>query len=275
MASNPHALISGGSSGIGLALAHRLAAKGYALTLLARDPARLSEARSALAKTGATVRVTPTDVRDEAAVGDAVAAAIAEHGAPDLLVASAGIVIPGVVKQLPAAAFHDTMTTNYDGTLNLVRAALPAMLARRAGRIVLVSSGAGLIGLYGYTAYAPTKFAVRGLAEALRGELKPEGIAVSIVYPPDTDTPQLREEVQIRPAITSKIAGGARVHSAEEVADAILKGVESGRFTIAPGWEMGLLNRLHSLLGPLLHRFSFDPVIAKMHGRDGGGTAPG
>jgi 3-dehydrosphinganine reductase len=268
----PHALISGGSSGIGLALARKLAAKGHVLTLLARDPARLAEAQRELAGSGATVRTASADVRDETAVRVAVDAAIAELGAPDLVVASAGIVIPGIFRELPTSAFRETMAVNYDGTLNLVHAALPAMLARRSGRIVLVSSGAGLIGLYGYTPYAPTKFAVRGLAEALRAELKPDGIGVSIVYPPDTDTPQLREEVKLRPAITSKIAGGARVHSAEEVADAILKGVAAGRFAIAPGWEMGLLNRLHSLLGPALHRFSFDPVIARMHGKDGGGT---
>jgi 3-dehydrosphinganine reductase len=275
LANSPHALISGGSSGIGLALAQRLAARGHALTLLARDAARLADAQAMLAGTGATVRVASVDVRDEAAVNAAVSDAVAELGPPDLLVASAGIVIPGIFKDLPAAAFRETMAVNYDGTVHLVRAALPAMLARRAGRIVLVSSGAGLIGLYGYTPYAPTKFAVRGLAEALRAELRPEGIGVSIVYPPDTDTPQLREEVKVRPAITSKIAGGARVHSAEEVADAILKGVAAGRFTIAPGWEMGLLNRLHSLIGPVLHRFSFDPVIARMHGNDGGGAASG
>jgi 3-dehydrosphinganine reductase len=273
LANSPHALISGGSSGIGLALARRLAAKGHVLTLLARDPARLADARRALA--GAKVRTASVDVRDAAAVDAAVSAAIAELGAPALLVACAGIVVPGVFKDLPASAFRDTMAVNYDGTLNLLRAALPAMLARRTGRIVLVSSGAGLIGLYGYTAYAPTKFAVRGLAEALRGELRPEGIGVSIVYPPDTDTPQLREEVKVRPAITGKIAGGARVHSADEVADAILKGIAAGRFAIAPGWEMGLLNRLHSLIGPVLNRFSFDPVIARMHGKGGGDAAGG
>jgi 3-dehydrosphinganine reductase len=270
VAGKRHALISGGSSGIGLALARKLAAKGHVLTLLARDPVRLADAQRQLEQVGATVRTASADVRDEAAVTAAVDAAIAELGAPELVVASAGIVIPGIFRDLPAAAFRETMAINYDGTLHLVRASLPAMLARRAGRIVLVSSGAGLIGLYGYTPYAPTKFAVRGLAEALRAELKPEGIGVSIVYPPDTDTPQLREEMKVRPAITSKIAGGARVHSADEVADAILKGVAAGRFAIAPGWEMGLLNRLGSVIGPVLHRFSFDPVIGKMHGRDSG-----
>jgi 3-dehydrosphinganine reductase len=267
LANSRHALISGGSSGIGLALAHRLAPKGWNLTLLARDPGRLQQAKAALeAKSGAgQVQLVCADVRDAPAVAAAMDGVLRMLGAPDLVVASAGIVIPGLFASLPSQAFDETMAVNYLGTVHLLRAVLPAMRARRSGHIVLISSGAGLIGLYGYTAYAPSKFAIRGLAEALRGELKPEGIAVSIVYPPDTDTPQLTEEKRVRPDITGKLAGSARVHSADEVAEAILKGVEHGRFTIAPGWEMSALSRLSSLIGPLLQRFGFDPVIARHH----------
>lgn len=265
MDSKPHALISGGSSGIGLALARRLAAEGWNLTLLARDVEKLARAKAALETQGVKVHAVSADVREAPSVTAAVNAAIAALGPPDLVVASAGIVIPGLFASLPPAAFGETMAINYHGAIHLVKAVLPAMRARRAGRIVLISSGAGLIGLYGYTAYAPSKFALRGLAEALRGELKPDGVAVSIVYPPDTDTPQLAEEIRTRPEATGKIAGGARVHSADEVATAILKGVRAGRFAIAPGWEMGMLNRLHSLIGPLLQRFSFDKVIARHH----------
>jgi 3-dehydrosphinganine reductase len=141
------------------------------------------------------------------------------------------------------------------------------MRANRKGRIVLVSSGAGLIGLYGYSAYAPSKFAVRGFGEALRQELRPEGISVSVVFPPDTDTPQLREEMRVRPEITSKIAGGAKVKSADEIAQAIWDGVKRGRFAIAPGFEMTMLARFAGILLPILNRFSFDPLIARMHKR--------
>ena len=261
MANSRHALISGGSSGIGLALAHRLARKGWNLTLLARDPERLQRAKTALEAESRTVQVhlVTADVRDAPAVTAATEGALRALGAPDLVVASAGIVIPGLFANLPPQAFDETMAVNYFGTLHLIKAVLPAMRARRSGHDVLISSGAGLIGLYGYTAYAPSKFAIRGLAEALRGELKPEGIGVSIVYPPDTDTPQLTEEIRVRPEITSKLAGGARVHSADEVAQAILKGVEQGRFTIAPGWEMGALSRLHSLIRAAVAAFFLRP----------------
>lgn len=266
-----HALISGGSSGIGLALGRRLAASGWNVTILARDPDRLAAAHrliEAQARAGVQRFASfAADVTRASALETAVESAIEALGPPDLLVASAGIVVPGTIAALTADDYRQTMEVNYFGTLNLIRAALPAMRARPGGRIVLISSGAGLVGLYGYTSYSPTKFAVRGLAESLRSELAPEGIGVSLVYPPDTDTPQLVEELRSRPAPASAVAAGARVLKADVVADAILRGVAKGRFTIAPGWEMGLLARLHSLIAPALHRFWFDRVIARSLGR--------
>jgi 3-dehydrosphinganine reductase len=268
-----HAIISGGSSGIGLALAQRLAAAGWGLTLLARDEARLAAARDALLDrqaAGTGVRCASVDVADGDATRRAVEEAIAALGAPTLVIASAGIVVPGTFDALPLDAFRRTMEINYFGTLHLVRAALPAMRRAQGGRIVMIASGAALLGVYGFTSYAPTKFAVRGLAETLRSELAPDGIGVSVVYPPDTDTPMLQEELKQRPRIASRIAGAAKVLSADQVADAVLLGIARKRFTIAPGLEMSALALLHSLAGPLLHRFWFDPIIARERRRDEG-----
>jgi 3-dehydrosphinganine reductase len=263
-----HIILSGGSSGIGLALAKKLARSGYNISILARDGEKLKAARAdiqAVAERPVGVHTEMVDVTDEGAVATAVDCAIAEFGPPALVVTSAGIVVPGTFLDLPSAAYSRTMDVNYMGTVNVIRAALPSMRRCGSGRFVILSSGAGLIGLYGYTSYSPSKFALRGLAEALRAELKPEGIDVSIVYPPDTDTPQLREELKTRPKITSTIAGSTRVYSADEVADAIIRGVQRARFTIAPGWEMTVLSRLHSLISPFLNRYSFDPIIARAH----------
>ena len=265
----PHALITGGSSGIGLALAARLAATGTNVTIVARRVEALAAARAAIeAKrqhVSQRVLSISADVTDQAAVEAAVASAIATLGAPDLLVTSAGIVIPGRFDEMPLSAFRHTMEANYFGTLYAVRAALPAMRTKRGGRIVLISSGAAFLGLYGYTAYAPTKFAVRGLAEALRCELTPHGIGVSAVFPPDTDTPQLHEEMLHRPPALTAIAAGTKVLTADQVAQAILNGIARKRSIIAPGLEMTALARLHSLIGPLLYRFWFDRVIARHH----------
>ena len=84
------------------------------------------------------------------------------------------------------------MEVDYFGTLHAVRAVVPSMIERQRGHLVLVGSTAALIGVFGYSAYAPAKYAVRGLAETLRVELAPHGIVVACVYPPDTKTPGLR-----------------------------------------------------------------------------------
>jgi 3-dehydrosphinganine reductase len=262
-----HAIISGGSSGIGLALAHGLARAGWDLTLLARNLERLATARRALIAHGVSVVTRSVDVVDATGVERATAAAIAEMGTPALVVACAGIVVPGRLETQPLEAFHRTMAVNYFGTLNLIRAVLPTMRAQRGGRIVLVASGAALIGLYGYSSYAPSKFAVRGLAETLRSEFVPDGVAVSVVYPPDTDTPGFRDELRHRSEISSRLAGAGGLMTAEAVAAAILRGIERGRFVIAPGASMAALVRLHSIAAPILHRFWFDPLIARLHRR--------
>jgi 3-dehydrosphinganine reductase len=264
-----HALISGGSSGIGLALAARLAARGFDLSLLARDEARLGAARLSLQERASRpdqhVDVYPVDVADWTRTRDAVSAAIAERGPPQLVVASAGMVVPGRFAELPLDVFERTMAVNYFGALHLARATVPAMRQSggAGGRLVFISSGAAFLGFYGYTAYAPSKFAVRGLAEALRNECKPAGIAVSVVYPPDTDTPQLHAENELRPEATRQIAAGSRVLSADVVAERILRGIDRGRFVIAPGFEMTAMAILHSLAAPLLNRFLYDPIVAR------------
>lgn len=267
-----HALISGGSSGIGLALAKKLFRNGYNVTILGRDIARLEAARleieSGRGDTNFRVVAVSTDVVFAESVQHAVNRGVEEFGPPTLVIASAGIVIPRIFKELPLLAFKETMDVNYLGSIHLVRSALPFMQKAGHGRIVLVSSGAGLLGVYGLSAYTPTKFALRGLGEVLRAELKPDGIAVSVVYPPDTDTPMLREEIRIRPEITSRIAATARCSTADDVADSILKGISRNRFSITPGFALTALHYLSGVLAPLANRLYFDPLIARLHPRE-------
>jgi 3-dehydrosphinganine reductase len=249
-----HAIITGGSSGIGLALARRLAGRGLHVTLIARDPGRLEQARGAVLDSRRderqAVHALSADVTDEPALSAAIGQAVALAGAPRFLILSAGIAVPGYFGELPGPIFRETMEINYFGTLNAVRAAVPAM--RGGGRIIMISSGAGLIGLFGYSAYSPSKFALRGLAEALDAELRRDGIRVSIAFPPDTDTPQLARENLTKPRETYIMNGSAATWSPDDVADVILRGADRGRFAITPGWEMALLNRFGGVLAPIL-----------------------
>jgi 3-dehydrosphinganine reductase len=262
---NRHVLITGGSSGIGLALARQAAAAGARLSLVARDPAKLAIAVAAVrahAPDTPDVFTVPADVAIEAAVQEAVRAAEAVHGPVDVLITSAGVARPGYFEEVPIAVFERTMAVNYFGTLYALKAVVPGMRERRRGSVVLVSSGAGLVGLFGYTAYAPSKFALRGLAESLRAELKPAGIAVTIVYPPDTDTPQLAEENLTKPPETKALTSAGGLWTADAVARATLAGVRRGRFLVTPGIQLTALAWFHSLVAPALH-WSFDRIAAR------------
>jgi len=146
---------------------------------------------------------------------------------------------------------------DYFGTLYAVRAVAPGMVERGRGSLVAVSSAAGLLGVYGYSAYGPAKFAVRGLMESLRAELEPHGLHVGVVYPPDVDTPQLAEEDQWKPAETRAITGTIKPLTAEAVATAIVAGIERRRFVICPDLGTRALSRFGGLIAPVLN-WSFD-----------------
>lgn len=261
---NQHAIITGGSSGIGKAVAKLLIKQGANLCLIARDRRKLEQAQQEISTVKVNsqqkILILEADVAEKESISTAIQQAIAKLGNPELLITSAGMAHPGYFSQIPAEIFEQTMQVNYFGTLYSIQAALPGMLERKRGNLVLISSGAGLIGIYGYSAYCASKFALRGLAESLRGELKPQGVRVTIVYPPDTDTPQLAAENKIKPPETQKITATAKTWSADAVAAEILRGVEQKKFAIAPGAELTILNRFHSLLAPLLNWY-FDRII--------------
>jgi len=262
-----HAVISGGSSGIGLAMAQALAGEGTRLTLLARDPQRLEAAAAAIraAAPGAEVAARPCDMRDAHAAAQAVAEA--EERTPlDLVVACAGAVRAGSFAELPPETHRELMETNYFGALNLLRPTLAPMRARGAGRALIVGSAAGLAGFWGYSAYAPTKFALRGLAEALRAECAPDGVSVSIGHPPDTETPQLAAERAERPPQLAAIAGTAPAWEAQAVAAALLRGARRGRADVPVGTAAWALMRLAPAVRPAV-----DAWFARVAARAGRG----
>ncbi len=255
---NPRsALITGGSSGIGLALGKALAARGADLCLLARDPNRLQMAKQAAAKhkinPGQHIHTLSCDIRDFDTVSRELGGFVGEFGLPDLVINSAGVAYPGTFQDLEVETFRWLMEINYFGTVHVLKSLVPGMVQRGSGTIVNISSQAGFIGVYGYSAYGASKYAVRGLSDVLRAEMKPLGLQVSIVFPPDTQTPQLDFEAPLKPYETKQIAGSAKVLSAEAVAQSILKGVEQGRYVIIPGLEGKVFFRLTNLLGNLTY----------------------
>jgi short-subunit dehydrogenase len=136
-------------------------------------------------------------------------------------------------------------------------------LKRRRGAVVNVSSLAGLTGVFGYTAYGAAKFAVIGFSEALRSEMKPHGVHVAVLCPPDTDTPQLARENETKPRETRAIAANTRVLSPDLVARALYAGLDKKVFLIIPGLPARFAARIIRYFPGIMRRF-MDRTVAKV-----------
>ena len=247
------ALITGGSSGMGLALAQLLAGEGANVWLVARHADTLEAAcRSLSTARGQKHGFYAADVTEPAQVQAAVDHIKREAGVPDLLVNCAGAAYPGYVQELPLEVFHNMMDLNYFGAIYMVKAWLPDMLQRGSGHIVNVSSMAGFLGAFGYSAYGAAKYAVRGFSDVLRLEVKPLGLRVSVVFPPDMDTPGLANENKTKPYETFA-AGSTKALSPQEVARSTLKAIQRGQYVILPGSEPQMLYRAMFLVGNAIY----------------------
>lgn len=250
-----HTIITGGSSGIGYALAERLIRRGERVSLIARDPVKLQRARDELQTLGAahaSVSIAAADVTDQLALDEAVAQCEAAAGAADVLIASAGIVSPQLFHQQPANDFDRQIRINLVGVANSIRAVYGPMRQRGDGRIMIVSSGAAFVGIPGYAAYCASKAALRAFASSLRLEARPAGVQVSICFPPDTDTPQLEAELPFRPNAARLFMGQSKPWPVEKVAARILAGLDARQDEVNFGLVLSLLAKTSPALQPLL-----------------------
>lgn len=261
--------ISGGSSGIGLAAAKLFASLGAHVLIIARRPVVLREAAHEIeaCRILSEQRVSwlSLDVTGHDAVISELPRAAADFGTPHIVIASAGMAYPDYFERIPYEEFDLTVKTNLYGIWNVLAALVPIMKAS-GGHIVNVSSIAGFMGVFGYTAYSSTKFAVIGLSEALRSEMKPHGIRVSVLCPPDTDTPCLARENLTKPAETRALGESAGLMSPDEVARAMLRGMEKGRFLILPGMEGPFIHAAKRLL-PGVVDMVMDRMVARARRR--------
>jgi NAD(P)-dependent dehydrogenase (short-subunit alcohol dehydrogenase family) len=186
-------LITGASSGIGRATALRLAGRHCRLGLAARNRAALDEVAAAVGAGGGQALVLPTDVTDPEQCRRAVEGTAERFGGLDVVLCSAGLSLRGYFEGSNLNALERVVRVNFFGTLYVTHFALPHV-KRSRGSLVALSSLTGLRGVPSYAVYGASKFAVRGLYEALRLELKRDGVHVGVVYPGFVGTP-LRENV--------------------------------------------------------------------------------
>ncbi len=251
--------LTGASSGIGAAAARAFAAEGARLVLSSRDAAALERVRQTCARPDAHL-VLPLDLRRSDTFPALAAGVLARHGRIDVLVNNGGVSQRALALDTSAEVERAIMEVDYFGTVALTKAVLPAMRARRAGRVAVVSSVMGYVGTPGRSSYAAAKHALHGYFDSLRAEVWRDGVTVTLVCPG-----------YVRTAISANALGPhgeqhgrldaatARGITPERCAAALLTGVARGRREVCVGgWEVA---------GIYLQRFSpglFARIVRRM-----------
>jgi 3-dehydrosphinganine reductase len=266
--------ISGGSEGLGRAVAVQLAAAGAHVCVAARRQGPLDEAVSAMkavSKGDTVLTAIAVDVTDPAAVMAAASEAISRLGGVDLLICNQGFAHTGRVVDLPIEDFRRLMEVNYLGHAYVCRAFAPHFQQQKSGTMVLVSSAFGYFGAYGWTAYCASKWAIVGFAEALRQEMLLSNVAVKVFYPGTTETPGLEKENADKPKVVWEFEHNNAfnvVRSADDVAKRLLAAAEGRRFENPSGWD-GWLSFLASRWMPGLVRWLNDGDLRKAIAKHG------
>lgn len=260
-------VITGGSSGLGKALGKRLVEKGAVLALIARDRSKLEKARDEMTghSTGnPRVEIFPCDVSDDADVDKAFKAIADTLGMPDILINSAGILREGHFEKVPLSTFREVMDIDFFGVLNCTRAVLPYFRQKGRGRIVNISSLGGRIASFGYSAYCSSKFALVGLTDTLRVELKPQNIKVHLVCPGEFESPMVDELNTYRTIENRVLTQTVPVLPLDVVADEVVRGIQKGRYLIIPGFITRFLE-MSSRWFPSISRLVVDFQIRRVY----------
>ncbi|GAB1599259.1 3-ketodihydrosphingosine reductase-like [Argonauta hians] len=287
-----HIVVTGGSSGIGKSVAVYAASKGANVSLIARNQARLQSAAAAVQKCfihehqkviTASVDLTKSYIDVEKTMERVIEFQGKEV---DILINCAGTSMSADFENTSIEDFKYMMDANYFASIFVTKTVVSSMKARKNGSIAFISSQAGQLSFYGYTAYSASKFALKGLAEALQSELKPYNVAVTLVFPPDTDTPGFAEEQKSKPKETELISETGGLISSETVAKKILDEVLNGKFQCSFGLDGFLLATLTAGMAPvssgleallqifsvglfrligLFYLYSFNQIVHKCH----------
>jgi short-subunit dehydrogenase len=256
------AIITGGSRGLGLALAHRLGRAGLKLILAARSKVELEQARRELLEAGSVactqdIITISCDVTNQEQAAELIAASLSAFGTFDVLINNAGVIEVGPMESQPIQAYERAMATNFFGALYMTYAALPTLLAKQSGAIVNISSIGGKFAVPHMLPYVASKFALTGFSEGLHSELRHKGISVTTVCPGlmrtggethahfcgDID----KEKEWFQTCATTPFLAASATYAADRIFEAVNSG--SAELTITPqAWLPGMTQVISSLV---------------------------
>jgi short-subunit dehydrogenase len=251
-------IITGGSRGLGLALATEFGKAGARLVLAARDEAELERARGFLLERSAIssadgVLLVPCNLKEAAECEKLIEQATEHFGRVDVLINNAGVIHVGPVEKQPLEAYREAMESNFFSALQTTQAVLPQMLGRHEGAIVNIASIGGKMPVPHLAPYVASKFAEVGFSETLHAELRSKGIRVTTVcpglmrtgsYPNAIVTGELHQEYRWF-SLGASLPGVA--HSSKGAARKILQAVVEGQTEITIGWDAYLAARITGL----------------------------
>lgn len=233
-------VITGGGRGIGRAIGLEFAAEGATLVLAGRRMEPLHTTVAEAQRCGGKANAARCDVMNEDDLVQLVASTIDQHGRIDVLVNNAGVVTGGRLDEIDREDISRMVGVNMWAPLRLTQLVLPHMRTRKSGAIINISSLAGRMGVPYYAAYCASKYAMRGFSEALRRELRPDGIHVMAVYPGGTAT-DMMENVEFD-------RFGVNIATAEQVARATLRGLRWRRPEVFIGLAENMMSGVNDMM---------------------------
>ena len=259
------AVIPGGSKGMGRATAKEFYMLGGSVCIIARGMDALKSAEEEVKKlktdNSQFVEIISCDTTDMDKLTPLLTDFINKHGIPDYLFNFVGYAYAQYLEKLTLEDFKKIMNVNYYGQLVPTLILLPYLMKAKSGYISFTSSVSGYLGVMGYTTYTPTKFAILGLAEVLRNELKPYNVNMSVLFPADVDTPGFAEENKSKPPECAIISEAGKLMIPEQIADIFIESILKKKFYITPGkakflWKMKRLfpNLVNNILDKELRK---------------------
>jgi len=245
-------IITGASSGIGRATALALGRRGAKLMLVARRAPLLASLESQVKQDGGTATSMALDLRDRAHVEQMIVDTRERFGRIDVLINNAGFGYWGTVEETPAAVVREIFDLNFEAPLLASQLAIPIMKAQGGGHIINVSSVVGRRGLPLSGIYCATKFALQGISESLRLEVREAGIAVTLVNPAATHS-EFGEHVRYG-KVKHRFKPTGHIQTAEQVAEAILRCIRTPKLEVYPNRISRLVTWISALSPAIMDR---------------------